>query len=354
MGILETATTPATTDTPAAVDTRTNEERAVALLEEMDRAGSTDENTSSDDDSQSDDPRATLSDSSAAGTASGKPKPEEKTPDQIIAELERQKSDLSAQALALQHQHASLSRRKAEVARQAAELESIQTQIASAKSFRDLVAIRAKREGIDPHSLWTALVDEIRNPGATDPNSELRRDVAEIKSERAKQQAAERDRLEREQAQAEAAADQQALQQWTAETVELLGTNATSWPTIAELPTQMVGAAAMMVQSQAFSLTGRIYSREEVLTFLEKQATADKAARPRSGDAPRVAGAAAPVNGAAAATANGAKPKTADPKPKRVQALTNADASPVDPRTLSPDERFELAVRQVEQLSQSG
>jgi hypothetical protein len=354
MGILETATTPVTTDTPAAVDTRTNEERAVALLEEMDRAGSTDANASSDDDSQPDDPNATPADDGAVVSTSGKPKPVEKTPEQIIAELERQKTDLSAQALALQSQHASLSRRKADLARQAAELESIQTQITSAKSFRDLVALRAKREGVDPNSLWTALVDEIRNPGATDQNSELRRDVAEMKSERAKQQAAERERIEREQAQAEAAADQQALQQWTAETVELLGTNAESWPTLAELPTQMVGAAAMMVQSQAFSQSGQIYSREEVLTFLEKQATADKAARPRSGDASRVAAAAASANGGAAATATSAKPKTADPKPKRVQAITNADASPVDPRTLSPDERFELAVRQVEQLSQSG
>lgn len=352
MGILETPT-PTSADTPAAVDTRTNEERAVALLEEMDRAGSTAANASSDD-SQSDDPNATPNDEGTAVQSSGKAKPEQKTPEQIIAELERQKTDLSSQALALQSQHASLSRRKADLARQAAELEAIQTQINSAKSFRDLVVLRAKREGVDPNSLWTSLVDEIRNPGATDPNSELRRDVAEMKSDRAKQQAAERERIEREQAQAEAAADQQALHQWTAETVELLGANADAWPTLAELPTQMVGAAAMMVQSQAFSRSGQIYSREEVLTFLEKQATTDKAARPRSGDAPRVVGAAAPVNGAAAATATGTKPKAADPKPKRVQAITNADASPVDPRTLSPEERYDLAVRQLEQLSQSG
>jgi hypothetical protein len=253
-------------------------------------------------------------------------------PTSPLTEIEEAKRKLSENAASVQRQHSALTRRLADHERDKAQLAAEREEIGKLTSFPAIVQYLARKRGADGQTLWQELIEDLKTGGKRSPENELRDELRQLKTERQTRADTERERQEREAAERTNQEDREALEAFGVQSAEAVKTNADRYPTLAKYPARMVGASAMQIQMEAYAKTRKVYALEEVLAYLEQDA------KSQLGNAPE------------------ATPLTASAKPKapKVTTPTNADASPVDPRTLSFEERKELAARQLQAQLNTG
>jgi len=309
-------------------------EQAVAMLEEQFRAGSPEADANADAEG---DQTATAQPAPSSSTA--EPPPAEKTPEQLRAELEEQKRELSKNAATIQGQHAALTRRRADFEREKADIDALRAELSGLKSFPQIVAFVAKQRGnVEPEELWRELVDDLKAGGKRSTEVELRDELRQLKTDRQSKEAAERQRQEREEQERAAQEDREALSAFGAKAGEAAKAKPELYPSLAKYPANMVGASAILIQMQTYERTGGVLTLDQVMAQLEQDA------KSQLGEATTAPPQPAPQK----------KPNESPKKAPRVTTPTNADASAVDPRTLSLDERKELAARQLQAQLNTG
>jgi hypothetical protein len=276
-------------------------------------------------------------------TETPEPKPVEKPPGakpeaeelKAAREERRRASELLAKSKA---QHEALDRRTAKVK----ELE--ERHAAREKEFDDaessvesMVEYLAKRHGKSPNDVWNDIAEQLRNGGKRTPESETRRELDAIKRE------LESERKSKAEREAQAKADEerkQALEReqntstgietFRAGAIELVTANPEQYPTLQAYPKKAVGTMTLDLISSycdRFKAQNGNYPTElpplsDFLDFLEGEESAEQAP-----SAP-------------------AKASVAKPKP-RIPTNNNASSEP-DLRTLSMDERRELAMKMLD------
>lgn len=151
-----------------------------------------------------------------------------------------------------------------------------------------MVRYYAKRKGIDPHDVWTDIAEQLRNGGKRSPESETKREIAELRREREeeKRQAAERE------AQAKADADEReaqlrsqnaakGIENIKTQSVELVAKSPELYPTLQSYPRKALGTMVLeLMDTWAENVkqqVGRYPNSNEVpplddfLAYLEKQ-----------------------------------------------------------------------------------
>jgi hypothetical protein len=225
-----------------------------------------------------------------------------------------------------------LTRRAKAVEAREAKLREREHEIESIGDLASHVAFIAKKSGRDADAVWQDFVEMAQNKGRRPPEKELLHEVRQLRAEVAKggkrpETTVETDtELEQEQP-PEQPNEAELKASWKTSVSEVATANAERWPGLAAYPTLMIGAAALDVVEQYFANTGKVPDQESVLDYLEKQV------------APK---------GAPAAKPTAAKPTSGVAKPK-ARTLTNADVSSVpDLRSLSEEEREELALKELQ------
>jgi hypothetical protein len=224
--------------------------------------------------------------------------------------------------------------------------QTFESTIKSLTSLESMVAYLAKSNNRSEDDYWTEFIEHVQNKGTSKGDeSAAMREVKRLRQELADEKASKTKAKEAETETQQAEAAVKAEQQWQDAALQMVTDDdgAERWPALAtSVSPAILKASALAVVKNYYDQTGVVATIEQVLDALEKD-QASKLPPTRRVETK-------PEQGAAVGQpANAAKSSA----PIRVPTNEDSATTTTDTRTLSPQEREELAVQKLRALLDS-